>query len=236
MAYSRSRYQKIQEKKNLRKAALYTLLTFALALALIFLGIPILIKMAVFVGNLRSSGQPVESQDKFAPPSPRLYPLMEATNSALLTLEGQSESGTTVQILLNELPLEEVVASTEGYFSLSGIHLQIGQNEIKAIAVDKAGNHSQSSPGENILFDDTPPELVIGEPQDNQVFSKDKVIIKGKTELNASLTINERFVVTDSQGNFSFSQSLSAGENLVKIKAVDQAGNQTEKELRLKLE
>ena len=65
------------------------------------------------------------------------------------------------------------------------------------------------------------------------VSTENEIMVKGKTEEKATVTVNERFVVVGSEGNFEYSLTLSEGENKILIVAIDKAGNKTEKELKV---
>ena len=105
-----SRLTRKQESKSIKLAFFYGFLTFLLALGVVFFGIPLLIKLAVFLGNVRSSSLPVETQDQ-VPPSPPIFTTnFEATSSSRMTLAGYAEPGSSVLISLNGLQKEEIVA------------------------------------------------------------------------------------------------------------------------------
>lgn len=231
----RSRLTRKEEARSLRKAVLFGLLTILIALGLLFLGIPLLIRMAIFVGNLRSTSQPIENQD-ILPPSPvRLQPLPEATNSAQIKIEGFAEAGSTVEVFKNGSSVKKVVAETDGTFSAGEIALSSERNELYAVAIDEAGNKSQASEKFLILFDQEPPAIEeLNPPNETEISSdENRITLTGKTEPKSSVTINERVVIVSSEGGFEYPVSLSDGENKIKIVVIDQAGNQTEEEITL---
>ena len=230
-----SRLAKKEEARNLRRALLFSFLTLALALGLIFLGTPALIKMAIFIGNLRSASVPIETKDTLPPAPPKLKPLPAATNSAQITLEGFAEAGSTVEIFLSGISTKKTITETDGSFLVSNLELTLGRNEIEVQATDKAGNTSQKSNKLVIIYDETPPDLIIKEPvKGASFFTPEKQIeIKGETEPEATVTVNGRFVIVDSEGKFNYPLTLSEGENRIKITATDQAGNQTEEEITI---
>ncbi len=230
---NRSRLWRKEKEKSLRQAVFFSFLTVGLALTLIFLGIPALIRLAVFLGEIRSSSLPIENSDT-VPPSPvQLEALPEATNSAQIAVKGYTEPGATVEFFLSGSPAKKVVAEADGTFNSGSLGLTEGRNQIYATATDTAGNQSQKSEVYELYYDSTPPEIEISEPQENQEFSggQTKVFVKGKTEAKATITINDRLVIVDASGNFSYPLTLSEGENNLKIIVTDKAGNQAEKEL-----
>jgi hypothetical protein len=224
---------KKESKKNLRQAIFFSLLTVALVALIFIYGIPAIIKMAVFIGDLRSSTTPIESKDKIPPAPPVFKYSPEATNSAKINLSGFAESGSTVKIYLTGQQVNEVVADNDGNFSLDKLVLTLGKNEIIAVAVDNAGNKSSESEKLVVWYDNQPPELEINQPQDGTTITSEenKVEIIGKTEPEVNLSINEHLVVLDNEGNFKYTFPLSQGENLINVVATDKASNQTNKEI-----
>jgi len=232
--YQTSRLRRKEEKRSLRQAIIFGFLTLLVSLGLVFLGIPIMIRVAIFLSDLRSSSQPIENQDIFPPSPPRLEPLPEATNSAQIEINGFAEQNTSIEIFVNDFSAKKVMVENDGKFKASDIKLKEGENEISLTATDKAGNVSQKSKV-NLFFDQTPPELEISEPTEETVVSGEegKITLKGKTEEKASLTVNDHLVIVNFEGNFEYPLPLNEGENQIIVIATDKAGNQTKKEIKI---
>ena len=229
-----SRLARKEEKRNLRQAITWAFLTLLLALALIFLGIPALIKMAVFLGNIRASSLPVETKDTLPPVAPIFDPVPEATNDAQLKLSGLVEPGAALEFFFNGASVGKIVGSSDGVFSLDDLTLTSGKNEVYAYAIDNAGNKSAQSEKIDVWYDNTPPQLEITQPKETASNTdKDKTVINGRTELETTVLINDHFVIVNKEGNFIYSLSLSSGENTFKIVAFDLAGNKTEQTLTI---
>ena len=66
-------------------------------------------------------------------------------------------------------------------------------------------------------------------------FEKDQSTVKvlGKTDPGVRVTVNGFWAVIDENNNFSYNLPLQNGENMIKIEAIDQAGNKTEKEIKV---
>ncbi len=71
----------------------------------------------------------------------------------------------------------------------------------------------------NILI--SPPKLTVDEPASDLVTDKTVVIIKGKTEPGARLTINGQETYINKDGNFEQEINLSQGLNLINIEAAN---------------
>lgn len=211
------------------------LLTGVTIVLLFFFGLPLVIKFAAFLTDIRKTSTPIEKNDITPPAPPQLSNLPEATNETSLLVEGVSESGATVEIFLNDKKTE-VVADEAGVFTTK-LTLLDGENTIYALARDKAGNESQEAKKITVVFDNEDPRLEVISPADGEEFfgsKNQKVTIEGVSETGAALTINERFVGIGEDGSFSFSATLNEGENVFTLKASDKAGNATEKSLILR--
>ena len=219
----------------MQKTFVFGVLTLALIGLILWQGLPMLVKIATFFSDIKSSKEIIKSEDETPPPPPKLQSLPEATSNSEITLRGFAESGSTVKIFLNGDLEKEIIADAEGQFVVESILLSSGKNRFQVQAVDQAGNESQKSNIASIDFDQTAPELSIEKPENNQSFSNDEknIEIIGQTEPEITLTINDRLIILDNEGKFSFSLTLEQGENKVFIKAVDSANNITEKELIL---
>jgi hypothetical protein len=233
----RSRLARKQEIRSFRKAVFFGFLTVLIALALVFLGIPAMIRLAIFLGDIRSSSQPVEPEDVLPPAPVSFQSPPEATNSAQFSLEGFAEQGATVEIFINDYSVKKVVAESGGTFQATGLNLKEGRNVIFATATDKTGNTSQASRKVTVIFDQKPPELEISSPEEGSEFSGDnekRVSVKGKAEEGSTIMVNDKVVIVDFEGNFEYPLTLSEGENTIKILVTDKAGNQTGKEIKVK--
>lgn len=229
-----SRLAKIEERKNIRKAIVFTILTLFSILAVIFFGLPIIAKFAIFFSGLKKSSQPVDKNDITPPSPPQIDVLPETTNKNPIEISGSSEAGTAVSLFLNDKK-EELIANKEGRFSFT-FKLKDGLNTISATSKDLSGNESQKTETMMITLDVSPPSLEIESPKDGESFfgsKKSQVIIRGKSEEGVSVTVNDRIALVDDQGNFTLTTSLAEGVNIYSIKAQDRAQNTTEKTLTL---
>jgi hypothetical protein len=108
-----------------------------------------------------------------------------------------------------------------------------GRNVIYVRARDLAGNTNETY--FEIYLDVTKPDLVIEKPI-NPAFSttKEKQVIKGRTEPGANLTINDKVITVGPDGNFTAKVKLRYGENTIVIVSRDQANNTNEMILQVK--
>lgn len=212
----------------MKKTVVFIFLTLALIGLIIDKGIPFLIQMAGFFGDLKSSKELVENEDQTPPSPPRLQALPEATNDPYITLKGFAEAGTTVKIFLNAELVKEVISDNDASFIVDSLFLNSGKNRLQAKAIDQAGNESEDSVIMIIDYDNQAPALEVNQPE-----PAEKVKISGKTEMEATLKINDHLVILDQEGSFTYPLDLQEGENKILVSATDQAGNQTKKEFIL---
>ena len=229
-----SRRLKTEERKNRKRAYFLIVITLGLIVLIFTYGLTGAAKFSAFLLELRTGTEPVEVSDSTPPPPPRFDSQPSATNQDSLELKGSTEAGSTVNITVNGKK-EEVLANSEGRFLLT-INLSEGINSIVAYAKDNSGNVSQKTETE-IILDKDEPSLEISKPEDGAEFfgsRQRQLIIEGKVEENAKVQINDRVVVVESDGTFSFVTTLSEGENNFTVKAEDEAGNKVEKTLKVK--
>lgn len=230
-----SRLNRKEEARNMRRAFIFGFLTLFLVILLLFIGIPALIRLAVFLGEVRNSPEPIQTGDVIPPPPVRFHSLPEATNSANLKISGFAEGGSTVEIFLDGESAVKVLAENDGTFLTSSLVLTPGANEVYAVAVDEAGNRSLESDKQTVSLDTEPPELVISEPEDGATFSapENRITLKGVSEPGVTLRVNDKIVLVNPEGNFNYQLTLSEGENTIRVAAADQAGNTAVKEIKL---
>jgi len=226
-----SRLESVEEKKNFRSAVILIILTIAVIAILIVAGIPAVGKVATFVSGLRGGNTPAASNDKTPPAPPNFKQFPDFTNQRTANISGTGESGTTVKLTFNE-STQEVLVDKDGDFSFQNLGLESGDNFFSAFAIDAAGNISQKSADKKIVYDNKPPDLSIDSPADGDRYfgsGQRQVTIHGATDNGSSITINDRIVSVDDTGKFQYTSSLSSGDNTFTIKAVDPAGNSTER-------
>jgi hypothetical protein len=227
-----SRLRRTQKRKNTRSAFFFIVASMAMVAFFIFVGMPLLIKYTSFVSDIRKSSEPIERNDTTPPPPPMINSIPRATNSNELDVSGRTEPGVTVKIIHGSNS-KELISNSDGKFSTT-ITLNDGENKIRFKATDKSGNESKQTETYSVIYDSDPPELIISSPEDGKSLygsGQRQLTIDGSTDEGVRIYINERIVVVDDRGNFSYLTSLSEGENNFTIIAKDEAGNQAEQSL-----
>lgn len=227
-----SRLSNIEEKRNIKKAVTFAVLTIVTLILLFFIGIPLLGRFTGFISELGKSNKPITTTDKTPPAPPKFNTTPDFTNQTSLEISGNTESGATVKTTFNGNEIESL-SDKDGKFTIN-VDLKSGDNNFSAFAVDPAGNVGQKTDDFKIVFDNKAPDLTIDSPADGSQFfgtKQKQVTIQGTTEPDTKVTINDRIISVDSNGKFQYSVSMGEGENKFNIKVTDQAGNLTEKDV-----
>lgn len=222
-------FDKEKRKKYIFLSFFYLVLTFGLIFSIFKFGISGAVKISEL---LQKKDQGATSSDLYENVllTPQLYPLPEATNSAILTISGYSQPNKKVDIYLNEFSVETVEADSEGKFEGS-VSLSLGISNIYAITKDVQNRQSSPSKTHAVFYSNSPPGLEIIEPENGSTVKRESnIFIKGKVQETSKVTINSHFVVVDKNGNFSYPVKLEPGENKFKIVCSDPAQNKTETE------
>ncbi len=234
MKRTNSKFKGFEEKKNMRSAIFFVVLTIALICLLFFVGIPVLGKFTAFISGLRGGSSQIDKSDSTPPAPPKFNYFPEFTNQGSTIITGNSEAGATVKLNLNGSE-QEVLADNSGSFSFN-IDLPDGTSTFNAIAVDQAGNISQVTKDYQITFDKKVPDLSVTSPTDGSSFfgsNQRQVTIEGTTESDCAININDRMIAVDDEGVFQYTTTLNEGANTFNIKSIDLAGNVTEKSITL---
>lgn len=87
----------------------------------------------------------------------------------------------------------------------------------------------------NQLANTTDPgmSLTVTQPSTNQTVTTGSVVVSGKSTPNADISVNEKDIKADAQGNFSTSVSLDEGENVITVVAVNEFGKTAERDINV---
>ena len=165
--------------------------------------------------------------DTLPPPAPVFFSPATATSSAKIKVRIQAEVDSQVTAFANLQQVGQTVVSAEGLAEME-IALQEGENVITMQATDQAGNTSVVSKSQTITLDTQVPKIELTTPTDGQqVVGKTKQLltVEGKTEPGAKVFLNDRFVFAKIDGGFIHTLAMTEGANVLKMRAVDKAGN-----------
>ena len=187
------------------------------------------------LGLLRNSffGTPKEQPSVITNPilaPPVISIPFEATNSSQIDIAGFATANSKVKIFVDEEEKGEVETFADGSFILKNVSLNLGTNSIFGKTIDEKNQESLPSKIIKIILDVEKPLLNINEPEDNKIIQggDKKVKISGNTEAGVQVFINDGQIIVNKDGNFTSEQTVSDGDNIFNIKAVDKASNTTE--------
>lgn len=225
-----SRLARKEQRKLVTQTAATLILVVVIILAFLFLVLPNIVRIAF---NVLDTDPVAKSDDTIPPQVPILAAPPEATFSAQVAISGYGEAKSKVILVLNGTDSETKTIADDGTFSFN-VTLTPGENTVAAFSRDTAGNESSPSKKFTIISDNEIPTITIESPKDGEriTLRKNQITpIKGLTEPRARVFIDSRLVLADSAGNFTGTYTLQEGDNKIKIRSIDPAGNQGEIEL-----
>lgn len=222
-----SRRAKVEQKKLMNQTLVFGALSLGI---LVFFGLVVIPGVIRFFGK---STVNLNSDADVPPQIPLLSAPVQATSSAEIPLKGFNEAGNTIVILNNGSETSREAVKEDGSFSIT-VRLQEGENRLSAYAVNQSGKESAVTNQYSVELDTTPPKLEIQEPQENQSIQGKKdqnLTVKGTSDPKTRVYLNDRLLFSKEDGSFTSTFRLANGENRLLFKAIDEAGNITEKEI-----
>ncbi len=231
------RQENIARKNYLRNIILSVSGILIIIIFLIFFGIPFLINLSLFSQNFRDANDLNDTDKKVITLAPPIIDqLPTAVKENKIDITGYALAADKVNLYLNNKIVEETVTDEDGKFAFRKIVLREGKNIIKAKSQKSTDTESGFTREISVIYKKNPPALQIESPADNTEVEENKpnrLEVRGKTDPDSRVTINDFWAIVDDEGNFSYLYNLTQGENKLKIKAIDEAGNITEKEIKI---
>lgn len=134
-----------------------------------------------------------------------------------VVVSGTTEPGATLDI--NGMPAQ---VGADGTFSMP-FSLVEGSNLIEIETMDTAFN--KKSVVLTVYLDKAAPRLQVTSPSDGEIVGQPFILISGRTEWDAHLSVNNQSIDLDPVGYFEALVPLQEGENSLHIVASDEAGN-----------
>lgn len=210
------------------------LFSFILVIIAVVIGPKILVALSVFSEQFRNNPEKTEAKHFQPLLVPNLDPLPELTKENKISVTGRSQPGLQIEILVNDVPRDKTIVIEDSTFYFKDIRLSPGENTISVLARNSSGQESSLSDKTVIFYKNSPPDLELFEPEDGKKINGERIVtIKGKTEPDSEVFINDRLVVVGINGSFDYNLNLQDGENKLKIVARDGAGNETIQERKV---
>lgn len=225
-----------QQKKQLTKNIIFGVLVLFTVIVLIFtVGIKILLNASVFIARLtepKIKPSTLNKNQNFIG-NVDIDTIPIATNSSRIIVGGSVVNFNQLEFYLNGELVKEMFLSSSDNFSEEIGDLKQGENEIYVLAKLKDENEQKKSKVFTVVYKSDKPNLEIKEPQDGLKINKQEVAVKGSTDKETYIKINDLPVVVDAQGNFQTTVKLKEGENKIVVIAQDIAGNSEEKTINV---
>jgi flagellar hook assembly protein FlgD len=138
-------------------------------------------------------------------------------NEQMLSVQGAVPAG--VQVRVNQT---EADVDAEGNFNVDVV-LEEGENIVHIEAVDAVGNASVEE--RRVHLRTRPPAISLTTVQEGMVVREPSLLVVGQAEPHTTIWLNGRELAVDSQGGFQGLVDLIEGENVIRVEAVDRAGN-----------
>jgi hypothetical protein len=135
-----------------------------------------------------------------------------------------------IEISVNGTLAASPSAAEDGTFSAT-IALVKGANTIVVAAV--RDSERAEAPPRVVMLDTEPPVLQIAKPQNDAVIEGPSVVVQGKTEIGAKVTVNGHASGVTADGGFSDSFQARPGTLTIDVVARDLAGNEKRETLRV---
>lgn len=235
MAQSPSRLSRHQARESKRQLYIYILIIVVLIALMLTFGTRII----EFIGNatylIRGDDETTTQTSIDIIQSPTMDELPEAVSSDKVVVAGQVlESGGVVEIFVNGEKVDTEKLDPEREFSFD-ITLEEGNNEIKTRYILNKEKSDFSDP-QIVIYSKDKPKLEELSPSDGQEFKRgdERIEVRGKTDVDATVTINGFRAVVEQDGSFSYYLKLNSGDNTVTVIAKNKAGLEEKKEFRVK--
>lgn len=120
--------------------------------------------------------------------------------------------------------VENTVDSADTLLAWNTASVPDGQYTLKIVATDIVGNQAQTTSA-SFFTDNTPPSLSVTSPENNLLTTSASVAVQGATDAGSQLKVNGTPVTLEANGNFSYSYTLSEGQNSITVESSDAVGN-----------
>lgn len=234
---ARSRLSHHIQQQSIRNMFLAICGIIAIFVLLFTFGPDLLINFSLLVKKSTNANEVNKQELTYVAP-PVLNTLPDATKESTIDVNGYAEEKQTIKLYVNGKLKGKTEVKDNKKFTFSKVSLEKGNNEIKAKAITENEKESNYSSIAIVAYIAEPPTIEMVFPQDGQSISKDNrnITVKGKTNEGVKVTVNDFWAISGDDGLFSYTITLQDGDNTIRIKATDAAGNETTKEIKVKVE
>lgn len=224
------------QKKKMKSTIVFLLVGLAVTFYLFFtVGLKLILNTSVFLANIFSKDAQTDPLNKTSDVygSVNIDDIPVATNSAKIILTGSVINYSKLDFYINGDIVEKKNMTTTDIFTIEIGDLERGENEVYVRATTEDGKNTKKTPVYKVIYKDEKPKLEISSPDDKATVSSPEVIVKGLTDKEVLIKVNDLPVVVDVNGGFDSTVRLKEGDNTIVITASDTAGNIEEKTLTI---
>jgi len=227
------RLERVQVKKMKNTIVLYIVILFLIIYFIFTYGIKILLNSSSYIAGLfpQPSAKPL-SKTENAFNSIDVSSIPQATNSAKFIISGSVLNFDTLDFFINSKKVKEIESSSDTFSEEIG-DLKKGDNSVYVLAKSKDNKIEKNTIIYKVFYKNEKPKLDVSEPSDNSTLNNQEVKVKGITDKETYIRINDLPVVVDANGSFETTIRLKDGDNQIVITGVDIAGNIETKSLKV---
>jgi|GEM_PF-548776 len=163
------------------------------------------------------------------PATPTISEAPEAVNKKSFDAKGFASPGQKAFLYINEVESVQTAVDADGVFTFSNVPMTSNNIAIYVKVKDMSSKESAPSKSRTIIFDDKSPKMEVKNPGDGEEFTNPAPFftVIGSVDEDATILVNDRQAILDSDKNFRLVINVNEGDNFLKIKAMDKAGNET---------
>ena len=227
------RLERVQEKKIKNTIILYIVILVLVLYFIFTFGIKLLLNSSSFISGLfpQPSTKPLsKTEDTFS--SIDVNSIPQATNSARFIISGSILNFDILDFYINAKKVKEIESSSDTFSEEIG-DLEKGDNNVYVLAKSRNSKIEKNTITYKVFYKNEKPKLDISEPSDNSTTNNQEIKVKGSTDKETYVRVNDLPVVVDANGGFETTVRLKDGDNQIVITASDIAGNMETKSLKV---
>ncbi len=198
------------------------------------IGFKMLLNASVFIAGLtnKNTAAPLNKTDDIIG-RVDIDAIPTATNSARVTVSGSVVNLNKIEFYLNDEKVKSITLNSSDTFSEEIGDLEKGDNKIYVKALSADGRQKKQSGIFTVLYKPEKPRLEINSPSDKSKTSKQEITVRGSTDKETFVKIQDLPAVVDAKGNFEMDIRLKEGDNTITAVATDIAGNSETKSITI---
>src|SRR3989338_40715 len=189
------RLERVQVKKMKNTIVLYIVILFLIIYFIFTYGIKILLNSSSYIAGLfpQPSAKPL-SKTENAFNSIDVSSIPQATNSAKFIISGSVLNFDTLDFFINSKKVKEIESSSDTFSEEIG-DLKKGDNSVYVLAKSKDNKIEKNTIIYKVFYKNEKPKLDVSEPSDNSTLNNQEVKVKGITDKETYIRINDLPVV-----------------------------------------